>query len=423
MNRIIKLDDKNMYAVVEPYVTARQVQVETAKKGLTCHVIGCGSQSSILASATSMGGHGHSAHTTSTNARNLLGAEWVMPTGEVVSWGLVDEGKAGHPGPGFMGICRGSVGVMGSLGIFTKAVVKLYPWPGPAEMEITGRSPNLGFRIPDNFKVYHLRFAGPEKIGDAIYKLADAGIAYHIWHFPLFFHPQRWMGESNDEHYEIWKRFEAAGIIDKSLDALTVVLAAYSEKELNYKQKVIKDIMSETTGAEELRLPAGLATEEHDAERFFAAQIAVHKPCTEFRLGGGDMGTSWVQIQSEDGNMKGKRPVREIQRKYVAQGKLIDNAGESAWGGPIEQKALGHIEFMHFTDPTRPELLKAQIDFMEEATEVAIKEKLLGDGIGTNPAAVDKVMSKYLGGYFDYRRKIKEALDPNSVADQKLYLA
>ena len=35
MNKIIDIDEKNMFAVIEPYVTAAQLQAEAMKRGWT----------------------------------------------------------------------------------------------------------------------------------------------------------------------------------------------------------------------------------------------------------------------------------------------------------------------------------------------------------------------------------------------------
>ncbi len=38
MNKILGIDEKNMIAVVEPYVSGAMLQVELFKKGLNCHI-------------------------------------------------------------------------------------------------------------------------------------------------------------------------------------------------------------------------------------------------------------------------------------------------------------------------------------------------------------------------------------------------
>ena len=48
MNRL-EIDDKNMYAIVEPGVSVSQLQAESMKRGLYVLSPGCGSQASVLA--------------------------------------------------------------------------------------------------------------------------------------------------------------------------------------------------------------------------------------------------------------------------------------------------------------------------------------------------------------------------------------
>ena len=87
MNKLIKIDAKNMYAVVEPYVSGAQLQVEAMKVGLNDHMPGCGPMGSPLASATSMCGPGFTSASTGFSDRNVLGVEWVLPTGEILKLG------------------------------------------------------------------------------------------------------------------------------------------------------------------------------------------------------------------------------------------------------------------------------------------------------------------------------------------------
>ncbi len=58
MDRILEIDEQNMFAVVEPYVTGAQLQAEAMKVGLNCHMIGAGCSCAPLASATSFLGNG-----------------------------------------------------------------------------------------------------------------------------------------------------------------------------------------------------------------------------------------------------------------------------------------------------------------------------------------------------------------------------
>ncbi len=55
MNRVLAIDEQNMYAVVQPYVTYAQLQAETMKAGLTLNTPEAGSQVSVVANNLSFG--------------------------------------------------------------------------------------------------------------------------------------------------------------------------------------------------------------------------------------------------------------------------------------------------------------------------------------------------------------------------------
>ena len=133
MNRIIEINEENMYAVVEPYVIHAQLQAELMKRGFTCNVNGAGGVTSAMPLAAHEG-IGHMSGTCSISERNQLALEWVTPEGEVIQTGsLAALGEwfcADGPGPSLRGIIRGNVVPLGGLGVYTRAAVKIYHWPG-----------------------------------------------------------------------------------------------------------------------------------------------------------------------------------------------------------------------------------------------------------------------------------------------------
>ena len=66
LNRVIEINEKHQYAVIEPYVISAQFQAELMKRGLNCGIKGAGSTCTGLA----LSGHGHMGMTTSTGDRN-----------------------------------------------------------------------------------------------------------------------------------------------------------------------------------------------------------------------------------------------------------------------------------------------------------------------------------------------------------------
>jgi FAD/FMN-containing dehydrogenase len=71
MNRIIEINEKNMYAVVEPGVIGTQLQAECMKRGFNCNQNGAGTN----CSASPIVGHcgfGHLSQSGSYGERNQL---------------------------------------------------------------------------------------------------------------------------------------------------------------------------------------------------------------------------------------------------------------------------------------------------------------------------------------------------------------
>src|SRR3972149_3593162 len=52
MDRILEIDEKNMFAVIEPYVIGAALRAEAMKVGLNTQIMGAGASCSPLASAT-----------------------------------------------------------------------------------------------------------------------------------------------------------------------------------------------------------------------------------------------------------------------------------------------------------------------------------------------------------------------------------
>ena len=99
LNRIIEINEKSMYAVVEPYVTCALLQPEAMKKGFTVHMIGAGCNTSAMP-ITAHQGTGSGGVSTSCGDRNTLAVEWVTPDGELLKFGSLGAGAGWFCGDG-----------------------------------------------------------------------------------------------------------------------------------------------------------------------------------------------------------------------------------------------------------------------------------------------------------------------------------
>ena len=157
MNRIVEINAKNKYAVVESYVSMQHLFTETMKIGLRPHTIGCGPSGGILASATSNFGCGNTSISSDFGGRVPLGVEWVLPDGEILRLGSLGTGSGWFsgdgPGPSLRGVMRGYGGATGGIGVITTAAVKLQPWYGPQVLKVSGKPNVYTYDIPENFQI------------------------------------------------------------------------------------------------------------------------------------------------------------------------------------------------------------------------------------------------------------------------------
>jgi glycolate oxidase len=84
MDRILELDVKNMHAVVEPYVSVHKLQLEAARYGLYYGAVAAGPSAGVIASSCCHAGSGQTNCSAGAIERNVLGTEWVLPTGDVI---------------------------------------------------------------------------------------------------------------------------------------------------------------------------------------------------------------------------------------------------------------------------------------------------------------------------------------------------
>ncbi len=127
MNRILEIDPANMMAVVEPGVVTNEINNQLASYGLvfagypmsleTCYVGGNVAENAGGGKAVKYG----------VTGRYITGLEMVTPTGEIVSYG----GKVVKDVSGY-NIIQLMVGSEGTLGIFTRIIIKLLPLPKTA---------------------------------------------------------------------------------------------------------------------------------------------------------------------------------------------------------------------------------------------------------------------------------------------------
>jgi len=440
MDRIIEIDEKNMYAVVEPGVISATLQAEAMKVGLNTHIAGSGCSCSVLASATSYFGSGPSNLYGGWYYDNLLGMEWVMPTGEIFRTGSLGSGCGWFcgegPGPSMKGVARGFLGAKGSMGVFTKCAVKLFAWPGPESLPVEGTIPAYRVNLPDNFKAYTLAFPSWKAWADAVYAIWDAGIGY-IGHrqFNMFGRdlkfamvkiltdPTRTLGDLD----ELLNDPEVQRVTEQSKRDFQLVLVGMTPRDMAWQEKALDEILASTGG---WKVEAMNAPEIHDWALLYLIRLG-HKNLN--LVFGGSYDGCFGFPGSADFGASNAEEAGQFKKEWEKRGAVVEAGGDCMMGPIGGQGGGGTCLWENFTcfDPYDQFSTEGTQEFFDAATAYGIKR---GWGVGmekwnsvargpdgkTTPKEERDKM--HLGApqpnVFRYQYRVREALNPNNLGDE-----
>lgn len=262
MDKILKVDPHNMYAVIEPYVTFASLQAEAMKVGCTLPTPPAGSQVSALANIQWHGAYGTS-WVAALGAHQLLSFEVVLPNGELLKSGSIAQAGADDwiwndgPGPDLRGFYRGAqFGHAGGMGMVTKISTRLFPWTGPSTFATEGDGLQKESHFPkDKIRWYMIDFpkeikAYPEKEEEQLrwscdlqYEIARAELAIVVQHNAKQF-MWSWAARTKEEfHKGADEDFFPHGYNIVSTAALTNL------EQLEYEEKVLKHIVHTMGGS------------------------------------------------------------------------------------------------------------------------------------------------------------------------------
>ena len=413
MNRILEIDEKNMFAVVEANVVGAQLQAELMKRGYNCNITGAGSQTSALPLAA-FWGTGHMGHSVSNGERNLLAVEWVTPEGEVVrmgSLGSLGEWFCGDgPGPSLRGIIRGSITPMGGMGVYTKAATKIYYWPGPSAFPIEGISPLYApAEIPPGFMIRYFSFPSMERLGEAMRQIGESEIAFELMGFPIFMIAAN-MATSNQEELENIARLKG----QVQGPGFIIIIVGNSAREFDYKKRVLQQIIEET-GGRSLGIMEDPKIGGAQLWRFIRITASIRET---FRATGDHTGifpghnefAPMVRLAQDIAKVKG-----ELQRK----GLLFDD-GADAFPWTEEHGHLAHAEVL-FRFSASPESLEGIQHFQEESVKLALTEPA-GVPFFVTGDRLHDIFGPAASNYHRWLRRIKKSFDPGGASDALMYI-
>ena len=137
MNRILEIDRENMIAVVEPGVVTNAINEAIKEDGLFYAGYPMSVETCFIGGNVAENAGGGKAVKYGVTGRYILGLEVVLPTGEIVQLG----GKRVKDVTGY-NLVQLMVGSEGTLGVFTKIIIKLLPLP-TAKVDLLVLFPDL----------------------------------------------------------------------------------------------------------------------------------------------------------------------------------------------------------------------------------------------------------------------------------------
>ncbi|MBN1313594.1 MAG: FAD-binding oxidoreductase [Anaerolineae bacterium] len=439
MDRILDIDEKNMFAVIEPGVIGATLQAEAMKVGLNTHLPGSGCSCSILAGATSYFGSGPSNLYGGWHYDNLLGLEWVMPTGDILRTGSLGAGCGWFcgegPGPSMKGVARGFLGAKGAMGVFTKCAVKLFAWPGPATLPTEGTIPAYRVKLPDNFKAYTVAFPSWKAWADAAYMIWDTGIGYlahrqfnmfgrELKHamVKILTDPTKTLSDLET----LLEDPEVQRITEESMRDFQIILVGMTQRDIEWQDKAFDEILARTGG---WKVEAMLEPEIHDWSMLYLIRLG-HKNLN--LVFGGSYDGCFGLLGAADFGAAHAEEASEFKKEWEKHGAVVQAGGDCMMGPIGGQGGGGTCLWENFTcfDPHDKESVEGTLALFDAATAMGIDR---GWGVGmekwnavargpdgkTTPKEERDRMHKDTPqpSMFRYQHKVREALNPNDLGD------
>ncbi len=441
MDRIIEIDAKNMIAVVEPGVIGATLQAETMKVGLNCHIQGSGCSCSILAGATAWLGSGPGNLYAGWQYENLLGAEWVLPSGEILRTGSLayddPTGFCGEgPGPSMRGAIRGMFGSKGSLGTFTKCAVKLHAWPGPKGLLVYGKAPAYTTKLPSNFNAFTLAFPDWQAWADTAHMLWENNIGYCAHRqFNFLGRDLKWgmiqiLTDPTKTISDLEDLINEPDFEEKNgsmkID-FQIVLAGMTQRDYDWQKETLDEILSITGG-----YIVECMDTEHLRNYTLLYLLRLGHKSLNLVYGGGYDG-NFGMINAIDFGSQRAEEAGDFKREWEKKGQIVAAGGDCMMGPIGGQGGGGSGLWENFTcfDSADKASTDGALEFFDASFEYTSSKGWSGcgfeklnsnargyDGYSTTEEHRKNAYSKHpFAPAFRYQSKVYAALNPEDLGD------
>ena len=414
MNRVVDIDEKNMIAVIEPYVSGGEIEYLAWQHGLTACLTTAGPQSSPLASVSSHQGGNCAGCSMGYNGRNMMACEWVSPDGEIIQVGSAELGQyfaADGPGPSFKAMIRGYFGFDGAMGIFTRAAIKLHHWAGMTEYNIPndGNLYEADVEIPENFRFYTMLHGTWEDLEKAYYALAETEVCTYMNKFSIGVQGRGYLPEFFEQALKLPHLREA---LKMGRHRTEITLIGNSERDLEYKIKCVEKIAEESNAI----LIGGKVDNPYRKSQ--VASLCKYDGYASLFNGPGSFHVAMGADESINVNVIQAQEAQRIKEAMIAADKCEDDLGDGAWMGIYEQRSRGHNEALMFIDPRQARSMDAMMTYSIECSKVLATQHLGGIGFAAfGGRETVETFDPITSNYYEHTLKVKELLDPENLSN------
>jgi hypothetical protein len=252
MNRVY-IDEDNMTATLEAYADYGQLMAEAARVGLWNGGTPLATTLCKLSSQAAFAGIWQTSKKYGLLDRNIVDIKLVLPNGEIMRTGShtvagADASWEDGPGPSLLGVIRASAG---TTGIITEITVKLHTWVGGEEMpEPPAGRPSIPSYFeerfdhappPERHRLYWIEFPDYDSEIKAYREVAHAGIGIGLnaagVYSAYYCSPTQKMTEerAKEKFFPSWNLY-------------IIVAGITSDRQIDYEEKVIREIAGECGG-------------------------------------------------------------------------------------------------------------------------------------------------------------------------------
>jgi hypothetical protein len=414
--RYLEFDDKHMVAIVGPGQIHSPLQAAAQEKGLYTMTPGGGSQAAVIGNMLTYG-MSPLCYRLGGASRRILGVEWVLPDGELLTLGSLNNANdpfwGEGPGPDLRGLLRGFIGWWGKVGIITKMAVKLHPLFLPERMTPEGRGMGTALAFPINrIRWYNFYMPSEETLIKAMREIPRSEIGAAVMKVPTIWR-YRARSSSREDFWEKWSQEEKEIRDTRQKPIVRVLLIGYaSEKQLDYEEKVLMQIMEELGG----QLGRTRQSDQSWIKNADAAGM--------WWPSGGYVSVEFVIESLEHSLERGKTLLREKESKFTPP--TVDEYGEEGWIQLTEFGHNGYVEFLVQWDPERPMGKYESGEYKTYEHWVASQRTAIDHGHYTANIGSLSVMGltgpEYGPNYGKIYEEVRQALDPNDVSNPPLDL-